>query len=141
MPAPKKGCTPRARGIQLFGNAPRPCQQDLGEKVLRRFGLPLSGYKLVLQNCDSLEIAYMLCSINATPRKVSLVLSRNIVIGFILLPVGVLITPLVPEFGLPLIILSTRFLKEKYGWAERVNSWAEAKLQSVRNWFRKNRNK
>ncbi len=67
--------------------------------------------------------------------------SRNIVFGFILLPVGVLLTPLLPEFGLPLIILSTRFLKEKYSWAERINYWAETKLKSARNWFRKLRNK
>ena len=60
--------------------------------------------------------------------KVGLVVSRNLVIGFILLPVGVLLTPLVPEFGLPLIILSTRFLKEKYSWAERINSWANSLL-------------
>jgi hypothetical protein len=65
--------------------------------------------------------------------------SRNLVIGFILLPVGVLLTPLVPEFGLPLIILSTRFLKDKYVWAERINSWAEGKLKLARNWFRKRR--
>ena len=73
--------------------------------------------------------------------KVRLTVSRNLVIGFILLPVGVLLTPLLPEFGLPLIILSTRFLKEKYNWAEQINSWAEAKLKSARNWFRKRRNK
>jgi len=65
--------------------------------------------------------------------------SRNLVIGFILLPVGVLLTPLVPEFGLPLIILSTRLLKDKYVWAERINSWAEGKLKLARNWFRKRR--
>ena len=72
--------------------------------------------------------------------KVGLVVSRNLIIGFILLPVGALLTPLVPEFGLLLIILSTRFLKEKYSWAERINSWAEAKLKSATNWFRKRRN-
>ena len=73
--------------------------------------------------------------------KEGLIVSINLVIGFILLPVGALLTPLVPEFGLPLIILSTRFLKEKFIWAERINSWAEAKLKSARNWFRKRRNK
>jgi hypothetical protein len=66
--------------------------------------------------------------------------SKNLLIGFILLPIGVLITPLAPEFGLPIILFSTRFLKEKYSWAERINSWAEAKLRSARNWFRKRRN-
>jgi len=72
--------------------------------------------------------------------NVRTVVSKNLIIGFILLPVGVLLTPLVPEFGLPLMILSTKFLKEKYSWAERINSWAEAKLKSARNWFRKRRN-
>ena len=54
--------------------------------------------------------------------------------------VGVILTPLGPELGLPRTTLSTRFLKEKYSWAERINSWAEAKLKSARNWFRKRRN-
>ena len=62
-------------------------------------------------------------------------------IGFILLPIGVLITPLAPEFGLPIILFSTKFLKEKYIWAERINHWAEVKLKSASSWFRKLRNK
>jgi hypothetical protein len=71
--------------------------------------------------------------------KVGLVVSRNLVIGFILLPVGVIITPLVPEFGVPIILLSTRFLQEKYEWARRLNVWVDAKFNAAKAWFRKRR--
>ena len=73
--------------------------------------------------------------------KVRLVVSRNLVIGFILLPIGVLITPLLPEFGVPIILLSTRFLQEKYEWARRLNLWVDEKFNAVKTWFRKRRNK
>ena len=73
--------------------------------------------------------------------KVGLVVSRNLVIGFILLPVGVLLTPLLPEFGVPIILLSTRFLQEKYEWARRLNLWVDAKFNSVKAWIRGRRSK
>jgi hypothetical protein len=68
--------------------------------------------------------------------KVRIVVSRNLIIGFILLPVGVLLTPLVPEFGVPIILLSTRFLQEKYKWARRLNFWVDAKFNAIKAWFR-----
>jgi len=71
--------------------------------------------------------------------KVRLAVSRNIVIGFILLPVGVLLTPLVPEFGVPIILLSTRFLQEKYEWARRLNIWVDTKFNAIKAWFRNRR--
>jgi len=58
--------------------------------------------------------------------------SRNLVTGFILLPVGVLLTPLLPEFGIPIILLSTRFLQEKYEWARKLNIWVDAKFAALK---------
>ena len=67
-------------------------------------------------------------------------MSKKLLIGFILLPIGILITPILPEFGVPIILLSTRFLQEKYLWAKKLNMWVDAKFASLKaNWriFRK----
>jgi hypothetical protein len=63
-------------------------------------------------------------------------MSKKLLIGFILLPIGVLITPLLPEFGVPIILLSTRFLQEKYLWARKLNIWVDAKFRSAKARFR-----
>jgi hypothetical protein len=68
-------------------------------------------------------------------------MSKNLIIGFILLPIGVLITPILPEFGVPIILLSTRFLQEKYLWAKKLNIWVDAKFAATKAWFRKFRSK
>lgn len=68
-------------------------------------------------------------------------MTRYVVIGFILLPIGVLITPLIPELGVPIILLSTRFLKGKYEWARRLNLWVDAKFNAAKAWFHKRWNK
>ncbi len=68
-------------------------------------------------------------------------MSRKLVIGFTLLPIGILISPLLPEFGIPIILLSTRFLQEKYEWARRLNVWVDAKFKAAKAWFRKRRSK
>jgi hypothetical protein len=64
-------------------------------------------------------------------------MSKKLLIGFILLPIGVLITPLLPEFGVPIILLSTRFLQEKYLWAKKLNTLVDAKFASLKAKFRK----
>jgi hypothetical protein len=68
-------------------------------------------------------------------------MSKNLIIGFILLPIGVMVTPLLPEFGVPIILLSTRFLQEKYTWARKLNIRVDAKFASAKVWFRKFRSK
>ncbi len=68
-------------------------------------------------------------------------MSRNLVIGFMLLPIGILIIPLLPEFGIPIILLSTRFLQDKYEWARQLNVWVDAKFKAVKVSFRKGRRK
>jgi hypothetical protein len=68
-------------------------------------------------------------------------MSKKLLIGFILLPVGLLVTPLLPEFGVPIILLSTRFLQEKYLWAKRLNIWVDAKFAPLKARFHKFRKK
>lgn len=68
-------------------------------------------------------------------------MSKNLIIGFILLPFGALLTPILPEFGVPIILLSTRFLQEKYKWARRLNLWVDAKFAALKAWFRDRRKK
>jgi hypothetical protein len=67
--------------------------------------------------------------------------STKLIIGFILLPIGVLVTPLLPELGVPIILLSTRFLQEKYEWARRMNIWVDSKFSSVKAKIRRFRKK
>ena len=59
-------------------------------------------------------------------------MTNRLIIGFVLLPIGVLLTPLVPEFGVPTILLSTRFLQEKYLWAKKLNLWVDARFASAK---------
>ena len=68
-------------------------------------------------------------------------MSKKLLFGFILLPVGLLVTPLLPEFGVPIILRSTRFLQEKYLWAKRLNIWVDAKFASLKAKFRNFRKK
>lgn len=68
-------------------------------------------------------------------------MTNKLIIGLILLPIGVLITPLLPEFGVPIILLSTRFLQEKYEWARRMNIWVDSKFSSLKAKFRNFRKK
>jgi hypothetical protein len=68
-------------------------------------------------------------------------MSKKLLVGFILLPIGILITPILPEFGVPIILLSTRFLQEKYTWARKLNISVDAKFVSAKVWFRKLRRK
>jgi hypothetical protein len=67
----------------------------------------------------------------------SLAMSKSLIIGFVLLPIGILVTPLLPEFGVPIILVSTRFLQEKYEWARRLNTWVDIRFKAVKAWFRK----
>jgi len=62
----------------------------------------------------------------------------KLIIGFILLPVGVLLTLiLLPEFGVPLILISTRFLQVRFKWARTFNVWVDTKYKQFKVWFKK----
>jgi hypothetical protein len=61
----------------------------------------------------------------------------KLIIGFILLPVGVLLTLiLLPEFGVPLILISTRFLQVRFKWARTFNVWVDNKYRDIKVWFK-----
>lgn len=68
-------------------------------------------------------------------------MSKKLVLGFVLLPIGMTLTPILPEFGVPIVLLSTRFLQEKYEWARRLNLWVDSKFASAKAKFRNFRNK
>jgi len=61
----------------------------------------------------------------------------KLTIGFILLPVGVLVSILLPEVGIPLILISTRFLQVRFQWARRLNIWVDKKYAQFKVWFKK----
>jgi hypothetical protein len=62
----------------------------------------------------------------------------KLTIGFILLPIGVVLTlVLLPEFGVPLILISTRFLQVRFQWARTLNVWVDKKYAQFKNWFKK----
>jgi hypothetical protein len=62
----------------------------------------------------------------------------KLIIGFILLPVGVFLTLiLLPEFGVPLILISTRFLQVKFKWARAFNVWVENRYREFKVSFKK----
>jgi uncharacterized protein len=55
-----------------------------------------------------------------------------LLIGFIMLPFGVVLLPLVPEIAIPTLLISTRLLGRKFEWARRFNGWVDRKWQAVR---------
>jgi hypothetical protein len=62
----------------------------------------------------------------------------KLIIGFILLPVGIVLTIiLLPEFGIPLILVSTRFLQVRFNWARTFNIWVDKKYKEFKVWFKK----
>ncbi|MCX6496984.1 MAG: hypothetical protein NTW23_06650 [Rhodoluna sp.] len=62
----------------------------------------------------------------------------KLIIGFILLPVGVFLTLIfIPEFGVPLILISTRFLAVRFKWARTFNIWVDKKYKEFKVWFKK----
>jgi hypothetical protein len=62
----------------------------------------------------------------------------KLIIGFILLPVGIVLTIiLLPEFGIPLILVSTRFLQVRFKWARTFNIWVDNKYKEFKVWLKK----
>jgi hypothetical protein len=62
----------------------------------------------------------------------------KLIIGFILLPVGIVLTIiLLPEFGIPLILISTRFLQVRFKWARTFNIWVDNKYKEFKVWLKK----
>jgi hypothetical protein len=61
----------------------------------------------------------------------------KLTIGFILLPVGVVVSLVLPEVGIPLIIISTRFLQVRFQWARTFNIWVDKKYTQFKAWLKK----
>jgi membrane protease YdiL (CAAX protease family) len=53
-----------------------------------------------------------------------------LLIGFIMLPFGVVLLPLVPEIAIPTLLISTRLLGRRFEWARRFNGWVDRKWQA-----------
>jgi hypothetical protein len=61
----------------------------------------------------------------------------KLTIGFILLPVGAVLTLVLPEVGIPLLLISTRFLQVRYQWARTFNIWVDKKYAQFKAWLKK----
>lgn len=59
-----------------------------------------------------------------------------LLLGFLLLPFGVILLPIAPEFGVPLLLVATRLLGRRFHLARRFNAWVDTKWQSLRTRFR-----
>ena len=57
--------------------------------------------------------------------------------GFLALIVGVVITIPLPEFGVPLVLLGTRLLGDKYEWARIVNQRVDVGWARTKTWLKK----
>jgi hypothetical protein len=57
--------------------------------------------------------------------------------GFLALIVGVVITIPLPEFGVPLVLLGTRLLGDKYEWARIVNQRVDVGWARTKAWLKK----
>ena len=64
-----------------------------------------------------------------------------LLLGFLLLPFGLVLLPIAPEFGVPLLLVATRLLGRRFHWARRFNASVDAKWQSLRARFRGKRAK
>ena len=57
--------------------------------------------------------------------------------AFVILVAGVLVTLPLPEFGIPLILLATRILGDRFAWARVVNAKVDAGWAKIKAWLRK----
>jgi hypothetical protein len=57
--------------------------------------------------------------------------------GFVALIIGALIAIPLPEFGVPLVLLGTRLLGDKYKWARILNQKVDLGWARLKAWFKK----
>lgn len=57
--------------------------------------------------------------------------------GFGALVAGALIALPLPEFGIPLVLLGTRLLGDRYRWAKVLNSKVDSGWAKTKTWFKK----
>ena len=56
--------------------------------------------------------------------------------AFVILMAGVVITLPLPEFGIPLILLATRILGDRFAWARAVNARVDAGWINFKAWLK-----
>ena len=64
-------------------------------------------------------------------------LAVAVVLGFLLLAVGAVLTVPLPELGLPLLAGGLRLLGRRYGWAARCNDRLDAVVARIRGRWRR----
>ena len=57
--------------------------------------------------------------------------------GFSALLVGALIAIPLPEFGVPLVLIGTRLLGDRYRWARVLNQKVDSGWARTKAWFKK----
>jgi hypothetical protein len=57
--------------------------------------------------------------------------------GFVALIIGGVFTLPLPEFGIPLVLLGTRLLGDRYGWARVLNRKVDSGWGKTKAWFKK----
>jgi hypothetical protein len=57
--------------------------------------------------------------------------------GFATMIIGFAITLPLPEFGIPMVLIGTRLLGNKYKWAKTVNQIVDSGWIKVKAWFKK----
>ena len=56
--------------------------------------------------------------------------------GFAALIVGAPIALLLPEFGIPLVLVGTRLLGDRFKWAKALNSRVDIGWAKTKAWFK-----
>jgi len=61
----------------------------------------------------------------------------RLIAAFGILAVGIVLTLPLPEFGIPLILVATRMLGDRFAWARVVNAKVDAGWNKVKAWLKK----
>ena len=65
----------------------------------------------------------------------------RLIAGFALLILGLPLAVLLPEFGVPLLLIGTRLLGDRFEWARALNARVDRTWAKVKAWFRRFRKK
>ena len=61
----------------------------------------------------------------------------RLIAGFALLIFGLPLAVLLPEFGVPLLLVGTRLLGDKFKWARALNARVDSTWAKVKAWFKR----
>lgn len=65
----------------------------------------------------------------------------RLIAGFALLILGLPLAVLLPEFGVPLLLIGTRLLGDRFKWARALNARVDNTWVTVKAWFKRFRKK